>query len=253
MGVQAFTLGYFIWVLLAVGLFLGFYYAFRNKSETFKYRLLLGLAIFTWVIHFSRYLLDPDLRTYTLFFEDFCGFNTMMMPFLLLLNTSRTKSFMFYNGALFALHSLLYPNNIFGDPYFSYNTIRFFFAHFLLVSIPLWLIAFKMYTPKLKEVPWNFVYLLVGALYCFMLSYVLYHTGLTMSPRNYMGLWGGQGTVYEIAETLAPMFRYKVEVDGETVTKAIPFIYMLPTLVLIYVPVWVLMALPFQIKKVKDS
>ena len=59
-----------------------------------------------------------------------------------------------------------------------------------------------------------------------------------------MGLWGNTDTVYRVFEAVAPFFRYTSIVSGVEVSKPIPFLYMIPGLILFYVPVWVLMSFP---------
>lgn len=252
MRLEIFTFGYFMWLFIAVVLFITVYYLLRNNSDKTKYTILFSLTIFMWINHFSRYWLDSDYQTYKIIFVDFCGFNTLLFPFLMLSKKKIAKDFMFYLGALFALHSLLYPNNIEGDLIFQYNTIRFFLAHFLLVSIPLWMIMWKMHTPNIKNIHWVMVYMLVGAIYNLAISSIMYEMHLVGSLINYMGLWGNDVSIYNYAEIIAPFLRYDVVVDGGIVSKPIPFIYMIPTMILFYGPIWVLMSVPFlKRKKVK--
>jgi len=250
--VEIFSLMYYVWVILAIAIIIGVYYLFKDKTNEFKFRFLFGLSIFAWVIHFSRYWLDPDLKMYTLFFEDFCGFNTMLLPFLLLSKNKLSKDIMYFVAALFAAHSLFYPNNIEGDPIFYFNTIRFFFAHLILVGVPVWLVAWKMHTPNVRNIPYFIIYVLIGALYCFTMSVVFVETGLVTRYINYMGLWGRTDSVYRVFEAVAPFFRYIEVIDGEEISRPIPFLYMIPGLILYYVPVWVLMSFPAW-KRNKES
>lgn len=241
---EIFSFGYFVWVVLAILITVGLYFVFREKSERFKFRLLFGFTIFAWILHFSRYWLDPDLKMYTLFFEDLCGFNTMLFPFLLLSKNKISKDIMYFVGALFASHSLFYPNNIEGDPFFYFNTIRFFFAHLILVSVPVLLVAWKMHVPNMRNIPYMIIYVLIGATYNFSLSVIFVETGLVHNYINYMGLWGNTDSVYRIFESVAPFFRYTVMVQGVEVSKPIPFLYMIPGLIVFYTPVWILMSFP---------
>ena len=245
-----FSLIYFIWILLAVVLFFIVYYIFKDKSKEFQFKLLVGFTILTWVLHFLRFWLDPDMKTFELFFVDFCGFNTMMLPFLLLSRKQVAYDIMYLCGSFFALHSLIYPNNIEGNPILYYDTIRFFFAHFLLVGILLWMIMWGMYKPSVKSVKWATLYLAIGAMYNIGLTAIFVETGLRTTLVNYMGLWGNDVSVYNYAEKLAPFFRYDSIVDGVVVNKPIPFLYMLPSLLFVYVPLWILMTIPFS-KKIK--
>ena len=118
-----FSLNHFLYVLAVPLVIIGLYYAFKNKSNDFKYWFLFGLTILAWIIHFSRYWLEPNLKTYELFFTDLCGLSTLVYPFIMLYKKKVFMDYMYYLGAVFALSSLVYPNNIEGDPIFVFNTI----------------------------------------------------------------------------------------------------------------------------------
>ena len=243
------SLVWYIWLIVTIVLLGLGAYLMRNLQEKTQMRILFGMTLFAWVVHFSRYWLDPNLKTHTLFFEDLCGFNTMLYPFLFKMKNKVTKDIMYFVGMVFASHSLFYPNNIDGDPILFYNTIRFFLAHFILVAVPLWLVLWKRHVPQFKNIPWMVVYVLVGAMYSFSLSVVLYETGLLWYYKNYMGLWANSGGVWLIFERVAPFVRYTVVEQGIEVSKPIPFLYMIPGLILFYVPTWIVMTLPFLRKQ----
>ncbi len=242
---EMFNLVYFLWILAAILLYILIYFAFRNKSDKFKYWFLFSWTIIAWIIHFARWWFDPDMRLYEMFLKDLCGFSTLVYPFFMLAKNKIFKEYMFFVGGFFALHSLLFPNNIFGDPILHYNTIRFFFAHFILVGIPLLMVLWGMHTPRLQSIPYMMLFVLIGAMYNFTLSAFFYEVGLTYTHVNFMGLWANTDGVYRLFEKIAPFMRYNVVEDGETVSKAIPFFYMIPALLIVYTPIWVVMALPF--------
>lgn len=247
-----FSLVYYLWLIAAVLLFLAIYFGFKNKSEKFKYYFLFSLTIFAWVIHFARWWFDPDMQLYEMFLKDLCGFSTLVYPFFFLSKNKKLKDYMYFVGGFFAFHSLVYPNNIFGDKILYYNTIRFFFAHFILVSVPLLLVFWKMHIPSYKNIPTMVLYILIGALYNFSLSSFFYEMGLTYRHLNFMGLWGNTESVFQTFERFAPFLRYDVVVDGETLSKPIPFFYMIPGLIIVYVPIWYVMSLPF-VRKINQN
>jgi len=249
-----FTTIYFVWIILFVLTIVGVYFLFRNKSEKFKFWFLFGLSVFMWINHFSRIWLEPNLRTFEIFFVDLCGFSTLVYPFFMWFKHKAFKDYMFFIGGFFAFHSMAYPNNIIGDPIFAYNTIRFWFAHTILVMIPVLLIAWNMHRPSLKNLGWMICFILIGAMYNVTISSVHYYTGLTGNLVNYMGLWGNTNSVYRVFEVFAPFLRYNVEVNGVMESVPFPFFYMIPALLVVYTPIWVLMGLPFEImrrKKIK--
>ncbi len=247
-----FSFNYFMWILAAVIVFLAMYFGLKNRSYKFRYYFLFSLTILAWVIHFSRYYLEPNLLTYKLFFLDLCGFSTLMYPFFFMTKNPLYRDYMYFVGGVFAAHSLFYPNNIEGDPIFVFNTIRFFFAHMILISVPLLLVLWKMHIPNYKNIPKMILFVLVGGLYNFSLSAFFVEVGLRNHYINFMGLWGNDVSVFNIFEKVAPFFRYTVVVNNIEVSKPIPFFYMIPGLILFYTPVWIAMAFPF-IKKIKKA
>ena len=121
---DVFSFNHFLWLLFIPIVIYFVYYGLNNKSQKFKYWFLFSLTLVAWVVHFSRYWLDPEFSTYKLFFVDLCGFSTMLYPLFFLLKKKVLKDYMYYLGSLFALLSLLYPNTTNGDPVFQYNTNR---------------------------------------------------------------------------------------------------------------------------------
>lgn len=251
-----FSLNHFLFVFAIPLLIIGLYYSFKSKSDDFKYWFLFGLTVFAWVIHFSRIWLEPNLKTYELFFTDLCGFSTLVFPFIILYKKKVFIDYMYYLGAVFALSSMVYPNNIEGDPIFVFNTIRFFFTHTILIAVPILLITWKMHTPNIRNSWWMFLFLIMGAIYNMALTQFFVETGLRYHLANYMGIWGNGEDIFELFEIAAPWLTYEKEINGVLTEVPIPFIYMIPGAFLVYMPVWILMSLPFinikdHIKKIK--
>ena len=240
-----FSFNHFLYVLAVPLVIIGMYYAFKNKSNNFKYWFLFGLTVLAWVIHFSRYWLEPNLETYELFFTDLCGFSTLVYPFIMLSKKKVFIDYMYYLGAVFAFTSLAYPNNIEGDSIFVFNTIRFFFAHTILVAVPVLLVTWKMHTPNIRNIGWMFLFLMLGGIYNMALTQFFVETGLRHFLANYMGIWGKGGDIFELFELAAPWLTYEKEVYGVVKEYPIPFIYIIPGAFIVYMPLWSIMSLPF--------
>lgn len=243
-----FSLNHFIWLFVAGVLFYAVYRLLRNVSDKGKFIFLFSLSVFAWIIHFSRIWLKPDVMPHEIFFVDLCGFSTMVYPFFLLMRKKVLNDYMYFVGAIFALSSLVYPNNIAGDQVLIYNTIRFFFAHWIIVGIPLLMVLWKMHTPSIRNLGYMYLFVIVIAWYNMALSAMFVELGFVNNLINYMGLWGNTVSVYNLSEKLAPFLRYTTVIGGQSISKPIPFFYMLPTLTIVYVPLWILMSLPFRKK-----
>ncbi len=242
---DVFSFYHFLWVILIPVAIYGVYKGFYNKSKKFKYWFLFSLTLFAWVVHFSRYWFDPNFNTYKLFFVDLCGFSTMLYPFFFLSKKKMFKDYMYYSGALFAFFSLLYPNTIEGNPILEYDSIRFFLAHVTLMMVPILLAFWKIHIPNVKNIGWVFIFIMIGGLYNMALTSFFVEVGLRHYLINYMGIWGQEGTIYSYALLVAPWLTYDKYVAGEIVKTAIPFFYIIPAALLVLMPTWVIMSIPF--------
>jgi len=252
--IDIFTINHLLWIIAGFSLLIGMHFAFRNKSKKFQYWFLFSLTIVIWLVHFSRIIFAEDLKTYQLFFTNLCGLSTFLYPFLFLSKSKLAKDYMYYVGGFFAFLSLAYPYTVEGDPIFAYNSIRFFFAHVLLIMIPLLMVTWKLHTPNIRNIGWMFLFVMMGAIYCMALSAFFVETELKDYLENYMGVWGNDDDVYsDVALIFAPWATYEKVIDGIMVTRPIPFIYMLPSLFLFGTPIWFGMSIPFiKLKKNKE-
>ncbi len=240
-----YSLNHFLYVIAVPLVIIGIYYAFKNKTNDFKYWFLFALTVLAWVIHFSRFWLEPNLNTYEMFFTDLCGLSTFVYPFIMISKKKVFMDYMYYLGAVFAFSSLAYPNNIAGDPIFVFNTIRFFFAHVILVAVPVLLVTWKMHIPNIRNLGWMFLFLMMGGIFNMALTQFFVETGLRSYLANYMGIWGRGDDVFELFELAAPWLTYQKEINGVLTEVPIPFIYIIPGAFIVYMPTWIIMSLPF--------
>lgn len=251
LNLEALSIGHILWIIM-VFVFIGLMYIlFKNKSEKTKYFFLLTLIFFTWIVHFSRYYLEPNLKYHELFFTDFCGFSTFIYPLFFISKKHIFKDYMFFASSIFAFLSLMYPNNIEGDPIFVFNSLRFFYAHLALVAVPFLMVIWGLHVPNMKNIPYVFLILIIAAWYNMALSAFFVEVGLLDYLVNYGGVWGNSDSVYRVAELFAPFLVYSKEVNNQLITVPIPFFYILPAAIIIFIPTWILMSLPFIHKPIK--
>jgi|GEM_PF-1849932 len=243
---EVFSFGHIVWIIMVFLMIALFYFLLRNKSDKVQYIFLLCLIILAWIVHFSRYFLEPNLQYHEMFFTDFCGFSTLVYPLFFLSKKYIFKDYMFFASSVFAFLSLMYPNNIEGDPIFVFNSLRFFYAHLALVAVPFLMVVWKLHVPNIKNIPYVFLILIIAAWYNMALSAFFVEVGLVDYLINYGGVWGNTDSIYRVAEKFAPFLVYTKELHHQTVTVPIPFFYIIPGAFFILVPTWIIMALPFM-------
>lgn len=249
LNLDVFNLGHILWIFSFFSFLTISYVLFKHKSDKTKYLFLFCLIVLSWIVHFSRYYLDQNLQNHELFFTDFCGFSTLVYPLFFLSKKQVFKDYMFFASSIFAFLSIMYPNNIQGDPIFVFNSLRFFYAHFTLVAVPVLMVAFKLHTPSIKSIPYVFLILIVAAWYNMALSAFFVEVGLVRNLINYGGIWGNTDSIYRIAESFAPFLVYTKELNHRIITVPIPFFYILPAAIILLIPSWLLMGLPFLGKR----
>ncbi|MFK5884197.1 MAG: hypothetical protein QM489_07675 [Candidatus Izemoplasma sp.] len=239
---------YFLWVaFIPISIYV-VYYLLKGLTEKQKFYFLFGLTVFAWIVHFSRYWLEPNLNMYNMFFTDFCGFSTLLYPFFMISKKKIFKDYMFYLGGVMAMAAVFYPHPIIDKDILAFNSIRFYLAHLILVMVPMLLVMWKMHVPNIKNLGWMFLMLIMGAIYNMALSAFFVEVGLRDDLANYMGAWGNTEDFFEVAQIIAPWITYTKVVDGVTITNPIPLLYIIPAGAVFLFPFWSLMTLPF-IKK----
>ena len=252
--IDIFTLNHLLWVIAGFSIIVGVHYLFRSKDQKFQFWFIFGLIVASWLVHFSRLIFAENLKTYQIFFTNLCGLSTLLYPFLYFSKSKLAKDYMYYIGGFFALLSLAYPYTVEGDPIFAYNSIRFFFAHVLLIMVPVLMASWKHHVPNVRNMGWMFLFLLMGGVWNMALSAFFVETGLKDYLENYMGVWGNDDDVFsDVALIFAPWATYIKVVDGVSVEAPIPFLYMIPSAVIFAFPIWFAMSTPFiNFKKNKE-
>lgn len=150
------SLGYYIWLVLCVGLCLGLYFGLRKKSKKVQYWTLFGVLALNFVLHFLKLALPQ----YTGFpavlrkcsFENICAVSTMIFPFIYLSKWKAGKDYMFYLGLVSGIAGCVAPmppasmNLAFYEP----ETFRYYICH-----AGIWIVPLLMVLLGIHELNWR--------------------------------------------------------------------------------------------------
>lgn len=132
---------YFIMIFLAIILLVFFSIWLKNKSQKFT-KIVISIIFFSsFIMHFLK-LVFPPYNTDPLAFrkvtaENICALSTLTFPFIFLLAKSLVlKDYMFYFGVMSGVVALLFPIEQLNNDFFRFETIRFYFAHIVLIIGP---------------------------------------------------------------------------------------------------------------------
>ena len=220
--IQMFNGWYFFWVVLCTVITIDLYLLFKNKSEKSQDILLFSLLIVGIILHFTKgfyppYSTDTARMLRDSWFVNFCGANIALFPFMYFSKNNHIKDYMFYVGVLSGLIAILYPEEPLAkiDQINEYlDIIRFYYHHWMLLSVPLLRFLWGRHKLSYKRVLSAPTILMIVALFI-MLNQVLQSElgfiplrGNNISYPNYKNssyIWGpltGTGVKTAIGDVL---------------------------------------------------
>ena len=160
MYIQMFNFWYFFWVILLGGITVGLYFLLKNKSTALQKSVLFSLLVFGFLFHFLKayfppYSVDEARMLRDSWFVNICGANIALFPFLFFIKNKHIQDYMFYIGVISGLIALLYPQeplakaNQLGE---TLDIIRFYYHHWMLLSVPLLSVLFGHHKLSYKRV-----------------------------------------------------------------------------------------------------
>lgn len=213
--------------MVAIGL------GFKGKSEKTKTIFLLSLCAFTIVIYFiykailvssAEYCaaqLKDGITDYGWFYElplQLCNINMFLIPIGILTKKRGIMGFSFFLAPLGATMALVFPEQAFiGKPFFTFYIFAFYLTHFLIVIAGISLATLGFFRPVFKDFPKVFLTLIVLALGVHLVNLGLIYSGLCLKANYFFTMRPGGVSLLELFAKI---------------TK-IPFIYMLPSLVIL--------------------
>jgi len=264
---------YFLELLILSGIFILIYFILKNKSEKTQYKVLLIWCFLGFILHFAKQLVYLDvnaLRKSTA--ENICAVSTLVFPFIMQIKKKTVlHDFMFFIGITGGLAGLVYPTEALDKPMVAFETIRFYFCHFSLFAIPLFLALFNIKRPDIKKwwlIPicflgYELIICLNTALLCFtgmekregFTAFQLFmdrqylNNSFVFGPTDDMGAFGRF-----IGNLTLPIMKVDVFSINNGQTTYWPVIWLLFPSYILFVPLYLFMSFFFNIKgKVKRN
>ena len=151
---------YFFWVILLSAMTVGLYFLLRNKSVKTQRSVLFLLLALGFVMHFLKayippYSVDEARMLRDSWFVNICGANIALFPFFFFTKKKSLWDYMFYVGVLSGLIAIFYPqeplakSDQLGE---TLDIIRFYYHHWMLLTVPLLSVLFGHHKLSYKRV-----------------------------------------------------------------------------------------------------
>lgn len=177
MTVQLFNWFYFMYIIFAIGSFVGLYFLLRKKSEKIKTIVVGAILVFNLVLHFLKltfppYSTNPDLAMSQIWFINICGVSILVFPIIFFSKNKTLKDFMLYLGVISGFLALVYPTEAINKDPFALDTIRFYLAHSIIIIAPLLMVSLKLHTISYRRI-WAMPLIICAYLLFIMVQNVL--------------------------------------------------------------------------------
>ena len=150
------NLNYFIAIIFTILLIIILYQTIKNKSDKTKNKVILILLFSNLLLHFSKILFEPyisglphTLRKIT--FENICAVTTLIYPFVYLTKNKYLNTYLFFISLIGGLFAVCYPMEVIGKKMWSFDTLRFYFCHIVLLIVPILLACLHLFKPRYKD------------------------------------------------------------------------------------------------------
>ena len=160
MYIDMFNFWYFFWLILAAGMTAGLYFLLKNRSVKTQKAVLFALLAVGFLLHFLKayippYSVDEARLLRDSWFVNICAANIALFPFMFFSKNEKIKDYMFYIGVISGLIALFYPQ----EPMAKIDQlaeqldiVRFYYHHWMLLTVPLLMVLFKHHKLSYKRV-----------------------------------------------------------------------------------------------------
>ena len=151
-----FNLYYWIPIALTFIILFIIWFIFKNKTYEQQNKLIIILLFFNLFFHLTKLFFEPYLSGLpstirNISFENICAVSTLIFPFLYLSKNRILKDYLYYFGLLGGLAALFIPTEALNQPFFTYDTIRFYIVHSILLIAPILMMLFKLHKINYKK------------------------------------------------------------------------------------------------------
>ena len=151
---------YFFWAILLFGLTAALYFLLKNRSVKTQNIVLFSLLAFGFILHFLKvyippYSVDEARMLRDSWFVNICAANIALFPFMFFSKNQKIKDYMFYIGVISGIIAILYPQepiaktDQLGE---QLDIIRFYYHHWMLLTVPLLRTLFKQHKPSYRGI-----------------------------------------------------------------------------------------------------
>ncbi len=160
---------YYMYPLAGTAIFFVLYFALRGAGGRTQRAVLFFLLAVNFALHFLKMLFppynDPEEFSYyiqTITPENVCAINTMIFPFIFLKKDGALRDYMFYIGVISGIAASWIPMSIEDAGVFDFDTVRYYFCHTVLWTVPLLTVMFGLHRLDYRRIIFTpLIYILV--------------------------------------------------------------------------------------------
>ncbi len=148
---------YFGFIMIGIVLTIGCVFLLRNKSRKYIHNFIFILLVSAFVLHFLKLLFEPyvsglpqTIRKST--FENICAVSTLLFPWFYISKKKYLHDYMVVIGILSGLSAYIIPTEALGKDVYTFDVIRFYYAHLIIFLAPFLMVYFKLYRLELKRI-----------------------------------------------------------------------------------------------------
>ncbi len=158
---------YYLYFVIAIAVTGTLILFLKNKNDDFKRKVILLLLFSAFFLHFAKLFFHPYIDLFPesirkVSFENICAISTLVFPFFFLSKKKILLDYMLVMGIASGLAAYLYPTEAIFDTFdsiyfgkkgaFSFDVIRFYYAHLIIFLAPFLMGFFKLHVFSFKRV-----------------------------------------------------------------------------------------------------